>query len=157
MEGIWWGRWRYWGWWSPGKPSGHHNVRDTATFSLKTKWSNTFSTCKSNILLIWRCLVQVKQIQEAGIEHLLSICEVGIASTRYRTTFLQQSRRLVVGKQPLRSELFRTNHQHRRWSTVRVLSTNCLGTDGWVIPLINGAPFTNALVFYTTYNWNLYN
>jgi hypothetical protein len=43
--------------------------------------------------------------------------------------------------------MFRTNHQHRRWSTVRVLSTNCLGTDGWGIPLINGAPFTNAPTF----------
>jgi hypothetical protein len=34
------------------KPSGHNDVRDTATFSLKTKWSYTFGTYKSNILLI---------------------------------------------------------------------------------------------------------
>jgi hypothetical protein len=43
--------------------------------------------------------------------------------------------------------LFRTNHQHRRWSMVWVLSANCLGTDGWGTPLINGAPFTNAPTF----------
>jgi hypothetical protein len=41
--------------------------------------------------------------------------------------------------------LFRTNHQHRRWSMVWVLSANCLGTDGWGTPFINGALSTNVL------------